>query len=142
MLVSTPARCKRRTQPLAGHPQPVVSFGTRRRTAPWRSCQVSDSRNRQDSLIMRESHFKNLQPSATAQRLHETLATELGPIIATAALRRASDHCHVAIPDIGPEHLSQLVPNISKALKTYSAASLLKTRLQALLDELAPSDPT
>ncbi len=86
---------------------------------------------------MKESHFKNLNPTPTAERLHEVLAIELGPIIANAALRRASDRCHIPIDQIRPADIATLVPVIVQALRSSASAETLRQGLQDLIAEMA-----
>ncbi|MFH1807869.1 MAG: hypothetical protein ABIJ09_03945 [Pseudomonadota bacterium] len=99
---------------------------------------MTDSRFKQDSLIMREAHFKNLHPTPIAERIHEILSSEMGPIIATAAIRRASDHAHIAIDVMAASDMREVIPVILNSLKPYRTSELLRQQLQTLLEELAP----
>jgi hypothetical protein len=74
---------------------------------------------RQDSLIIRESHFDTLRPTATASRLHRVLSEDFGPIMATATLRRASEQSGVAIDALGDTDLAAVVPFVVSALRPY-----------------------
>lgn len=90
---------------------------------------------------MRESHFKNLRPTPIAERIHEILASEMGPIIATAAIRRASDQTHVAIDAMAEQDLAAVIPAILSSLKPYRSSELLRQQLQSLLAEHARPKP-
>ncbi|MBN2359540.1 MAG: hypothetical protein JXR83_08790 [Deltaproteobacteria bacterium] len=82
--------------------------------------------NRQDSLIIKVAHFKNLHPTAVAEALHRALSEDFGPILATATLRRASDHSGVSIDRMDAASGHAMLPVILDSLRAYRAPPQLE----------------
>ena len=80
---------------------------------------------RQDSLIIRESHFDTLRPTPVASQLHRVLSEDFGPIMATATLRRASEQSGIAIDALAQADLAAVVPFVVRALRPYREPAAL-----------------
>lgn len=80
---------------------------------------MTEPMNRQDSLIIKVAHFKNLNPTPVAEALHRALSEEFGPILATATLRLASDRAKLPIDQLSVEDARIILPNIVDSLRAY-----------------------
>ena len=83
------------------------------------SMGVSKDMLQSDSLIIKVAHFKNLNPTPVADALHRALSAEFGPILATATLRRASDHSGVAIDRMSIADARSMLPGVVDSLRAY-----------------------
>lgn len=74
---------------------------------------------RQDSMIIKVAHFKNLNPTPVAEALHRALSEEFGPILATATLRLASDRARLPIDRLSVEDARIMLPSVVDSLRSY-----------------------